>query len=385
MKEFNLEAYLKDVEYLVNIDSGSHNVAGISTVADFFTKRFEDLGWSVKRHNFRDDLGPTLEIRNGDFDEIDVLLVGHMDTVFPDGTVAERPFKIEDGKAYGPGAGDMKNGLTLMQYIASELTELGGLGLNVCIVMNGDEEISSQGSKVLLTELAKKSSTCFVYESGRSGGKLVNKRKGLAKYVVEFTGKAAHAGVAPQDGASAIHEMANWIPQLVKLNQYEIGTSLNVGVVKGGTVPNVVAASAYMEIDTRFELLEEQQKIERTLSYLEKNISVAGVTAKVEMKGSRPPMNPSAETECLMAVVEAVGAKIGFDVGWVATGGGSDANFTAAAGCPSLDGMGPFGGDAHTDHEWFVVDRVEPSFRLSMEVLAALSENKKENGGKIVL
>ena len=208
MKEFNLEAYLKDVEHLVNIDSGSHNVAGITTVADFFSERFEALGWNVKRHIFRDDLGPTLEMRNGDFEHIDVLMIGHMDTVFPDGTAAERPFKIEDGKAYGPGAGDMKNGLVTMYYAAKELTELGGLGLNVCIVMNGDEEISSQGSKGLLTELAKKSSACFVYESGRSGGKLVNKRKGLAKYVVEFTGKPAHAGVAPQDGASAIHEMA---------------------------------------------------------------------------------------------------------------------------------------------------------------------------------
>ena len=381
MQGFSLDTYLKELEGIVNIDSGSRNVVGIGKVADYFTQRFEAMGWRVTRHIFREDIGPTIEIRNSDAENIDILMIGHMDTVFVDGTASKRPFNVADGKAYGPGALDMKSGLMNALYICEALNKTAELDLNICVVMNGDEEISSTCSQFLITELAKKSSCCFVMESGRDGDRMVNKRKGLAKYVVEFFGKPAHAGVAPQDGASAIHEMANWVVQLVKLNQYEIGTSLNVGFVSGGTVPNVVAERARIEIDTRFELIEEQQKIERTLTYLEKNITVDGVSAEWSVLGNRPPMNPTKETETLMAIVNAAGDRVGYKVaGFVATGGGSDANFTAAAGCPSLDGMGPSGEGAHGNSEWFDISKVEPRIDLMIEVLNTLSANKKANG-----
>lgn len=383
MKGFDLDVFLKELGIIVNIDSGSKNIDGVGKVAEFFKNRYEKLGWKVKRHNYRSDVGTTLEIRNSDSAKVDVLLLGHMDTVYPNGTAASRPFTVVDGKGYGPGAGDTKSGILLLLYVAQAINNM-NLGLNICVVLNGDEEISSKCSNKLITELAKISSCCFCTDGGREGNRFVNKRKGLAKYVINFKGKPAHAGIAPQDGSSAIHEMANWITELVRLNNYEIGTSLNVGVVSGGTVPNVVAANARMEIDTRFELIEEQQKIERELTYLEKNVKTDGVSVDWKVMGSRPPMNPGSETEALMKIVEGAGAKTGYKIGWISTGGGSDANFTAAAGCPSLDGMGPAGGGSHGDNEWFVLNTVEPRLDLMVEILIALSENKKKNGSIIL-
>ena len=222
MKHFDLNEYLEKLEDIVNIDSGSKMPDGVSRIADYFEALYKELGLSVIRRRFSEAAGPCLEIHNGpEEDRIDLLLVGHMDTVFPAGTAAERPFRREGDCAYGPGSVDMKCGLVSIYYLMKELLSL-GTALNICIAMNSDEEISSNYSKEWLKSLARRSDYAFVMEPGRKNGEYVSERKGLAKYEVQVTGIAAHAGVAPQNGARAIHEQAHRVEEIIKLNNNEI-------------------------------------------------------------------------------------------------------------------------------------------------------------------
>lgn len=361
--------FLKDLEQLVNIDSGSNNVEGVNKVADYFKDKYIALGWLVKECQYSSDIGKCLEIRNNNEENIDVLIIGHMDTVFPAGTAKERPFYINETRAYGPGVADMKSGLLTAYYAMKSIHKSALEKLNICIFYNSDEEISSAYSQARIKELAKRSKYAFVAEPGRSDGSMVMARKGLVKYMVEFKGVAAHAGVEPQKGRSAIHEMANWVVDLTKLNNYEIGTSINFGVVSGGTVANVVADKAYAEIDLRYKIKDEMIKFENRVLQLQENPFITDVKVEVHKRGARPPMNPDANTYKLMKTVEDIGKKLDIDIKWSSTGGGSDANFTSELGVPSIDGLGPVGGGCHGVSEYIEIDSIQQSVDLLANVL----------------
>lgn len=369
---FVLNEYLETLEKLVNIDSGSTNVEGVQKIADFFKVKYKELGFIVKEHNFSNKAGNCLEIRNTEDDDIDILIIGHMDTVFSEGTVAERPFSIKGNRAYGPGVADMKSGL-LSTYYSMKLLDRNVLDkLKICIFHNSDEEISSVYSQDMIKRLAQKSKYAFVMEPGRADGSMVIERKGLAKYFIDFYGIAAHAGVEPEKGRSAIHELGNWIVNLIKLNNYEKGTSVNFGVVEGGTVPNVVAEKAHGQIDIRFKDDNEIDKIENTMEELIKNPSIDNIRVNVEKRGFRPPMNPDEKTHQLCRLIEKVGKEVEVEVKWISTGGGSDANFTSAMGVPSIDSMGPIGGGAHGVNEYIEIDSIEPRIRLFVNLIKKL-------------
>ena len=221
--QFDLDQYLKELEFLVNFDSGSRIPEGTAKVADYFTEKFEALGWKVQRHTTSEEVGPCLEITNGQTDHYDLLLIGHMDTVFPRGTAAARPLRIEGDKAYGPGANDMKASLLSAYYALAELGEAGSLkDASVCLLMNSDEELSSIYSRPLIEKLAQKSDYAVILEPARKGGEMVKQRRGVARYKLNATGIAAHAGVNPQDGSSAINELAHWIlAQMCIRDRYE--------------------------------------------------------------------------------------------------------------------------------------------------------------------
>lgn len=374
--KFNLEKYLKDLELLVNIDSGSYNIDGINKVANFLKNRYEELGFKVIEHKFSQSAGKCLEISNKDKEDIDVLIIGHMDTVFPDGTAAERPFTIKGDRAYGPGVADMKSGLLSTLYSMSLIDPAILDKLSICIFHNSDEEISSVYSKNKIKDLARRSKYAFIMEPGRADGSMVIERKGLVKYFIDFEGVAAHAGVEPEKGRSAIHELGHWIVNLVKLNNYEIGTSINVGVVKGGTVPNVVAERAHAQIDIRFKLESEMEKIEAKMRKLVENPSVEGVKVNIEKKGYRPPMNSSPKQRELCKLIEEIGEKIGVRVMWTSTGGGSDANFTSSMGVPSIDSMGPIGGGSHGLNEYIEIPSIEDRIKLFTNLLENLATLK---------
>lgn len=373
IKDFLVEEYLQELEKIVNIDSGSRIPGGTTKIADYFEEKYKQLGLTVKRIQTDPELGPCLEIRNrGGEGPIDILLTGHMDTVFPDKTAEARPFRIEGNLAYGPGIMDMKAGLMTGYYLMKYLLE-NPVDLNFCIALNSDEEISSVSSQEWLKGLARKSTYAFILEPGRKNGEFVSERKGLARYVAKFNGIAAHAGVAPQDGASAIHEMARWIPVLTELNDYEIGTSINVGKISGGTAANVVCDYAECQIDTRFCSALESDKIKAKFDYLCANTFDSRVTASVKREGFRPPMTCTKKAEDLLHLLKESGSSMNIPVKWVKTGGGSDGNFIAFEGCTVVDGAGPSGEGAHSNQEILHLDSIEPRLNLLYETIVKLA------------
>ena len=370
---FSLDRYLQDLELIVNIDSGSKNSKGINQVADFFNERYQKLGYLTEKTT-----SANLLAVNGNYDNYDVLLIGHMDTVFPEGTAVERPFRVSGNRAYGPGVADMKSGLLLMYYSLKALQEKGlDRDLAICVVLNSDEEIGSKKSTPLIKELAKKSKVALVLEGARNVSSLVLERKGIAGYYLNFTGIAAHAGVEPEKGASAVVELARWVSELNDLNDLAAGTTVNVGVIEGGTAANVIAEQARAMVDLRFKTEAAREKVEQVMEDLKNHPRVKGVKAEVIRHGIRPAMNPSTETMRLIEVVKDIGRRLKLDLNWIASGGGSDANTTAGLGIPTIDGLGPVGANPHSQNEYLELDSINLRSILLTEIISACRDFKR--------
>lgn len=377
LKNFKIEEFLSELERLVNIDSGSRMPQGTKKIADYFINKFTELGWQVKYQSNGEAVGPCVQFMNKDADHYDVLLLGHMDTVFPAGTVNERPFKICGDKAYGPGVVDMKASLLFAYYALKDLQEAGKLkDAAVCVSFNSDEEISSVYSRPIIEKLAKRSKYALVMEPARKDGEMVNQRRGVARYTLDATGVAAHAGVNPQDGSSAINELAYWILELHKQNNYEMGTSVNVGVIAGGATPNTIADKAKAEVDVRFTDSKEIDKLELFMKDLQKKpVTPGGAQIKVTGGVRRPPMNPTPATLSLCDDITKIAQKIGVEFRWIATGGGSDASFTAMHGVPTVDGVGPVGAHAHTENEYLEINTLLPRLKLTTATIDHVVNN----------
>lgn len=373
---FSLTEYLKELEYLVNIDSGSYDF-GTAKIADYFKEKFIALGWDVKTHYLHDEIGPCLEITNNGTAQFEMLLIGHMDTVFSKGTALERPFAIKGDRAYGPGVVDMKASLLSVYYAMKHLTSLDLLqNTSVCIAFNSDEEVSSKYSRPWLESLAQKSRYALVMEPARANGSMVNTRRGVGRYNIEFKGVPSHSGIAPEKGISAINELGHWIVALHGMTNYAKGTNVNVGVVKGGTTPNTIAEHAIALVDLRMTELDEVVKIEKTIQDLLASPKTPGIKVTVSGGVTRPPMNPSIETLRLCERVDKIAQGLGVDFEWIATGGGSDANITAALGVPSIDGLGPIGSLSHTVDEYLEIHSVQPRLELLCEIIKEIADNK---------
>lgn len=374
MKYFNYNEYIEQLREMVMVDGGSYDPVGVDQMADLMASKYEKLGLSVTKKRFDDRAGNCVEVRNHpETDEIDVLMVGHMDTVFPKGTVAERPFTMDEEKAYGPGVIDMKSGLLTIYYIVQELVK-SNTDLRLCVAMNSDEEISSRYSNPWISELARHAKCGLVFEPARKNGAMVRDRKGLARFDVDLKGVYAHAGVNPQDGASAIHEAANWITRLVPFNDYEHGTSLNVGVIRGGLGANTVAEQAHFEIDVRYKDINAMYKIQETLEEMKNHPTIPGVQATVTRVGYRPPMISTDRSRAMMKAMEIEGTKLGVDVQFVATGGVSDGNFIGFEGCPVVDAVGPVGDGAHGVKEFLWLNTIQPRMEMVYNTILRLEQ-----------
>lgn len=368
--EFDLQLYLKELEQLVNIDSGSYSPQGTAKIAEYFKQKYEELGYIVTLHPGSSSAGPCLEVHNDDSDRYDVLLLGHMDTVFPDGTAKERPFTIKAGRALGPGVSDMKSGLLSLYYALKAIhQEKLDEDISICILQNSDEEIGSVSSKELIEKLAAKSKLALVFEAGRENGDLVLQRKGTVRFEVKFKGVAAHAGVEPQKGANAIVEMAQCILELNKLNNYEIGTTINAGLVSGGTRVNIVPEYAACKFDVRFTGSEEMATVKDKIRYLAENPVNKKIEISVTEGSFRPPMVPSEKAMKLWELTENIGRQLGMELKWAAAGGCSDANFTSAVGVPTLDALGPVGGLDHSEKEYLEISNIEPNHQLLKKLI----------------
>jgi len=278
-----------------------------------------------------------------------VLLLGHTDTVWPAGELAKRPFKIDGGRATGPGVFDMKSGIVLMWMALRAVKDC-----PVTVLLNSDEEIGSNSSRALIEREAGQCRAVLVLEPSLPGGALKTARKGVGRFTVKAVGRAAHAGIDPQKGVNAIEELSHQILQLQSMTDLERGTTVTVGVVQGGTRSNVVPAEAAAEIDVRVTSIEEAARIAAAIKKLAPQLP----EARLEVRGSmnRPPMERTADTARLFDLARKLASQIGIDLKEASTGGASDGNFTSALGIPTLDGLGAVGGGAHAVDEWMEID-----------------------------
>jgi glutamate carboxypeptidase len=375
-------AYLADLERLVNIDCGSYTPAGVEEVATFVSAFLGELGAEVVRHpDPGGRLGPTIvgtvNGRAGAGPRI--LLVGHMDTVFDPGTAADRPFRMEDGTGYGPGVTDMKSGLLTGLYGLRALVELtrdGGLPFErIVFVANPDEEIGSPSSSVHIRALAAEADACFVLECARANGDIVSARKGTIDLVLTVHGRAAHAGVEPEKGRSAILEASRLIRDLHALNGRWPGVTVNVGVVAGGTRPNVVAERCVLEVDVRATDATGQDEAEAAIRSIAAATEVADTRVDVERRARHRPMEKLERSGRLVDHAAAIAHRLGFKVKDTATGGASDANTTSGLGVPTLDGLGPIGGNDHSPAEYLDLGSVVPRTALFAGLLLAVARD----------
>jgi glutamate carboxypeptidase len=366
------------LERLVSIDSGSYNKAGVDQVGEILADRFRSLGFTVQVQ-YQANLGCNILAKLSGPGREKFLLVGHMDTVFDDGTAAARPFTVRDGIAYGPGVDDMKSGLVSMLYALEALLAAGWNNFaEITVILNGDEEIGSFSSRDLIEREALQADAAFVLEPGREDGSVVTGRKGVGSYELFITGVAAHAGVEPEKGVSAIGELAHKILALHGLTDYAAGTTVNVGVVKGGTRSNVVAENAYAKIDVRVSTAAEAERVSARLAEAGSVAVLDGIKLKFLGGIERPPMVKSAAIEQLFNTVRAAGQIIGLDIRDTFTGGGSDGNFIAALGTPVVDAMGPVGGQGHSDREFTRLETLPE--RCQLLALTLLLRAQAQNG-----
>jgi len=299
------------------------------------------------------------------------LLLGHFDTVWPVGTLAARPFHIHDGKAWGPGVFDMKAGIVVAEFA---LRAIGDLGLRfprpVVVLMTSDEEIGSPTSRPLIEEHARHAEYVLVLEPPLPDGALKTARKGVGHFILEIEGRAAHAGVEPEKGISAVEELAHQVLHLHSLSDPSQGTTVNVGVIRGGTRSNVVAAHAQLEVDARAWTTVEAERIEGTI--LRSSPLTPGATLRVEGGFNRPPMERSPAIAALFQRAQRIGCELGIELQEGRTGGGSDANFSAALGVPTLDGLGALGDGAHAEHEHIYIDSLPTRAALLAALLLRL-------------
>jgi glutamate carboxypeptidase len=378
------ENTLATLEQLVNTDSGSWSRQGVNRVADLCEARFRATGWAVERLVHRPPPG---EFRLGDVvigrrtgavprrhGGRRLLVMAHMDTVFDDGTAAARPFRVQDGLAFGPGVTDDKAGIVAGFDAVEVLCDEAGFDgfAEITMVCSPDEEIGSPFSRAVLTRLAGEHDAGIGLEAARVDGSLVTARKGISAFAIDVVGKAVHAGVRPERGVNAALEAARKAVALHELNGRWQGVTCNVGVIRAGTRPNVVAEHAHLEIDLRAVTNAAFDRAAGAVAEIAATSFVPGTTTTLRAVHRHLPMERTEAVGALLAEAQQVAAALGFEVGEQATGGAGDANTTSAAGLPTIDGFAPIGGDAHGPREWLDLGSVVPRTALLAGFLARL-------------
>jgi len=373
----DLPNYLANLERLVNTDCGSYTPSGVNEVGRWTGDFLEDLGATVE---YRPDpaarLGDTVVATfDGQPGGPRVLLIGHLDTVFDPGTAALRPFRLEDGVAHGPGVTDMKSGLLEgLHALKALIGERGGLPFErLVFVANPDEEIGSPTSTPHIRAIAADMDVALVLECARANGDIVSSRKGIFDTRLHVQGRAAHAGVEPEKGRSAILEAARLVIDLHELNGRWPDVTVNVGVISGGTRPNVVPERCSLEVDIRAITRDALEVAEAEVRRLAEATEVEDTSVELEVMARWWPMEKLERSGRLVAHAQAVAAALGFEVRDAATGGASDANTTAGMGIPSLDGLGPIGGNDHSPAEYLDVESVVPRTTMLAGLLLAIA------------
>lgn len=363
--EPRLPAYIEELRQLCAIECPTSSKPGVDEAGAWVRRWVAARGWEL--HEWPDAAaGDSLVATVRGAGRARVLLVAHLDTVYPVGVAASRPMRIDGDRLTGPGSADNKSGLLSALYAMAALEDLGllrHLGV-VSLACGGDEETDMRSSTALLRELAPRYDSALVLEAGRENGDIVGARKGSGQFVLDVYGKAAHAGVEPHKGANAILSLAQMTIALQALNGMHQGVTVNVGVVQGGTRPNVVPDHARAEIDVRVVHPHDMEPVGAAMAAIAADPQVAGTRAELNGGWRFAPMARTPQIGALATLAAACAQELGFTVNDAATGGVSYANVLAELGLPVLDGLGPVGGLDHSPDEYILVSSIVPRTAL---------------------
>ncbi len=354
---------------LVSSESPSDSKAAVDACLALAASHARALRGRVKIHR-NSNLGNALEARFGprNAKSKPILLLGHLDTVWPLGTLQTMPCRIGNGRVCGPGTLDMKAGVAMAFTALELLTEAGLLEREIVLLLTGDEEIGSRAGRPIVETLAKQCSAVYVLEPAQ-GLAYKTARKGIGNWRIEVAGVAAHAGVDFEKGANAIRELARLVEKVSSWTDLKRGLTVSVGVAGGGTKSNVIPAHAWAEVDARFVRLADGPRIERKFAALKAHDPRCKLTVTGGI--NRPPMERSRGAVRLFHQAQALARELGLPLSEASTGGGSDGNFTAALGIPTLDGMGAVGEGAHARHESVLIEHLAPRTALLAAMLIA--------------
>ena len=363
---------VETIRHLVEAESPSDDKPACDRLSSLLAGRFEALGGHAKFHRVP-NFGNHLQVDFGaERRAKPVLLLGHYDTVYPLGTLKKMPCRMEGGRLFGPGVLDMKSGIVLVLQAIEALRawHKDALPRPVTVLLVSDEEVGSESSRRITESLARNSEAVLVMEPSLGlDGAVKTARKGVGEYVVKALGKAAHSGLDFEKGESAIVELARQIPAIAKFTDLKRGITLNVGLIQGGSRVNVIPAEATASVDFRIATMRDAQEVEKKL----RSLKPFNRKCKLEVKGglNRPPMERSAGVAQLYQKAAGIAQRLGWTLGEAAVGGGSDGNFTAGLGIPTLDGLGGVGEGAHASHESIVIAELPRRAALLAELIQA--------------
>jgi len=351
-------AMVETLRQMVELESPSDNKSAVDRLGEFLAEQFAAAGGQPKFHR-QSERGNHLQVDfPGANSQRPVMLLGHFDTVWALGTLAKMPWRVAQGRAWGPGSYDMKAGITLMLHALAALREVRGqLARPVTVLLNTDEEVGSHSSRATLEKLARESAAVLIMEpSAGLKGAVKTARKGVGEYCLKVSGVPAHAGISPQEGASAIRELAHQIVKVSEFTDLKRGISVNAGVIEGGTRSNVVAAEASALIDVRIARVRDAAYIDKKLHALRP----VNRKCRLQLTGAinRLPMERTEGVAALYGKAREAAARIDWKLDEASTGGASDGNFTAALGVPTLDGLGAVGEGAHAFNESVIIEEL---------------------------
>jgi len=359
----HLDGYLDELMQFTAVETPTGNIRQLDRAADFLIERLSPLG-NVEREDLTDH-GPLLRIvREGT--GVRVLLLGHFDTVWPIDSWSKL-WRVDQGRIHGPGVFDMKGGLLFIIWLLRFLETQGEAHPHIEVILNPDEEIGSPGSRPLIEEAARRADVALVLEGTTLEGKLKLARKGSGEYVITINGRAAHQGVEPELGVNAVVEAAHQVLKVLEFQDLAKGTTVGPNVVQGGVVSNMVPDQAEIRVDVRAWTNDETLRLERAI----RSLQPVNRESRIQVFGgwNRPPMEVNETSLEIFEGARILGRGLGLDLAWVKWGGSSDANITAAAGTPTIDGFGPVGSGAHQPEECIVIDEIPRRLALLTEVV----------------
>lgn len=369
-------AMLKMIEAMVNTDSGSYNKPGIDAVGAIVSRFMADQGIRVEtvaQAKHGDCLRAIGRAPEGSGNR-SIVLMGHRDTVFPDGEATRRPYTVTNGMAYGPGVADMKAGLVMNAFVLAAFQKFGGAPSPMVALFTGDEEIGSPEGRAVIEAEARNARVVFNSEPGRVSGNVVSGRKGGVFSHFAIEGKAAHSGGNFKDGISAIGELAHKIVAIHALTELDAGITLNVGLVSGGQSVNTVAPSAEGQIDLRYIDPPQRARIMAAIGQIMATSYVPGTNSVLTIRGEFLPLVQTPAAKAMLELYQGAAADSGFRTEGEFTGGCADSGFTAAMGAPTLCGVGPVGGKAHSPEEFLDIESIVPRAQAMARAILRLEQ-----------